>query len=138
MSKTYSELILLPTFLERFEYLKLSGIVGETTFGSHRYLNQKFYTQDPRWLKARAEVIVRDEGNDLGMFGFPIGGPITIHHINPVTQEDLLAGRDILFDPENLISVSSMTHKAIHYGNQSLLMLPPVARTPNDTCPWRR
>ena len=136
--KTYSELILLPTFVERFLYLKLDGIVGEDTFGFERYLNQKFY-QTTEWKRFRDQIILRDYGCDLGLEGYEIYGPIYIHHINPIAIEDLRELRmDVLMNPENAICVSFRTHNAIHYGDESILDLPPVERSMNDTCPWRR
>ena len=134
--RTYSELILLPTFEERYRYLKLSGIVGEETFGLDRYLNQYFYTS-PEWRRIRRDVIYRDFGCDLGIADREIQGLITVHHMNPVTLEDILNRTEILLNPEYLISVSDLTHKAIHYGDESLLITAPIERRPNDTCPWK-
>lgn len=134
--KTYSELITLPTFEERFEYLKLGGIVGKATFGSRRYLNQVFYTSDA-WRHARDSVIIRDNGCDLGVPGMDIGGRIYIHHLNPITQEDIEKRRQSITDPENLICVSMRTHEAIHFGDAKLLMQNfPVERRPGDTKLW--
>lgn len=135
--KTYSELILLPTFEERFRYLKLGGRVGEETFGFDRYLNQMFY-QSPEWRSVRRAVIVRDNGCDLGIWDREIQGLITVHHLNPISVDDILNRTEILLNPEYLISVSDLTHKAIHYGDERLLITAPVERRPNDTCPWRR
>lgn len=138
LTTSYSELILIPTFIERYRYLKINGVVGEETFGYERYLNQRFYTSK-EWRQFRRDIIIRDQGLDLGVDGFPIGGTITIHHINPIDKKDILQGRwDILMNPENVICVSDITHKAIHYGDESLLMIGPTERRPNDTCPWRR
>ena len=138
LTKSYSELILITTFIERYRYLKINGVVGEETFGYERYLNQRFYTSK-EWRQFRRDIIIRDQGLDLGVDGFPIGGTITIHHINPIDKKDILQGRwDILMNPENVICVSDITHKAIHYGDESLLMIGPTERRPNDTCPWRR
>ena len=138
LTKSYSELILIPTFIERYRYLKINGVVGEETFGYERYLNQRFYTSK-EWRQFRRDIIIRDQGLDMGVFGFPIGGTITIHHIVPIDKKDILQGRwDILMNPENVICVSDITHKAIHYGDESLLMIGPTERRPNDTCPWRR
>lgn len=134
--KTYSELILLPTFEERFRYLKLDGRVGEETFGLDRYLNQIFYTSD-EWRKIRRDVIVRDNGCDLGIWDREIHGLITVHHLNPISVEDILNRTEILLNPEYLICVSDLTHKAIHYGDERLLVTTPVERRPNDMCPWR-
>lgn len=135
--KSYSELIKLPTFEERFDYLKLDGAVGEETFGCDRWLNQRLY-KDPEWRQARDAVIVRDGCCDLGMPDRDIGGRVFIHHINPITKTDILQRRKCLFDPENLICVSKNTHDAIHYGDKSLLTLIPRERERNDTCPWRK
>lgn len=137
MSKSYQELISIPDYLERYEYLKLGGSVGELTFNGHRYLNQRFYTKDPEWKKVKRQVILRDNGCDMAHEDYQIGGRIIVHHINPVTIDDLIKRNPIIFDPENLICVSHNTHNAIHYGDSSLLLLPPVERVANDTCPWR-
>ena len=135
--KTYSELILLPTFEERFEYLKLSGQVGKETFGFDRYLNQNFY-RSAAWRRVRDQVIVRDCGCDLGIEDRMIGGKILIHHMNPIVYTDILNLTDILLNPEYLICVSHNTHNAIHYGDDNLLIKNPIVRTRNDTCPWKR
>ena len=135
--KSYSEMIALPTFIERYRYLKLGGRVGEATFGSDRYLNQILY-KDPEWLAVRNKVIIRDDGCDLGMEGHQIYGKILVHHINPITKEDILRRSWTLFDPENLICTIKNTHDAIHYGDESLLIVAPVTRSRNDTCPWKR
>lgn len=134
--KSYSEMIALPTFIERYRYLKLGGRVGEETFGFDRWLNQRFY-KDPEWLSARDKVIIRDNGCDLGMEGHEIYGKILVHHINPITKEDILRRDPCLFDPENLICTIKNTHDAIHYGDESLLIIAPTIRTRNDTCPWK-
>ena len=135
--KTYSECISLPTFEERFEYLKLSGGVGMETFGSSRYLNQIFYGTS-EWKRARRDVIARDEGCDLAHPDRPINTKIYVHHINPITVDDILQRRDFLFDPENLISISFNTHNAVHYGDASLLIpSKPIERKPFDQAPWR-
>ena len=134
--RTYSELMRIDNFDDRFEYLKLSGVIGESTFGFERYLNQRFYgTQE--WRSFRREIIIRDNGNDLGFEGKPIFGKIEIHHINPITITDIRERSSNLFDPENVICTSSLTHKAIHYGDISLLPRELVERRPNDTCPWK-
>lgn len=135
--RTYSELILLPTFEERFEYLKLDGFVGQETFGFDRYLNQIFY-RSPEWKRLRNEIIIRDNACDLGMEDREIFGRIFIHHMNPITKDDVLSRSDILLNPEYLICVSKLTHDAIHYGDKDLLIMDPVVRRPNDTCPWKR
>lgn len=136
--KTYSEMILLPTFQERFNYLKLSGLVGEDTFGYNRYLNQYFYTSR-EWKQLRNAIIVRDNGCDLGIEGCEIGSGILIHHIEPITMDDIKNRSDKLLDPNNLICVSKKTHNAIHFGDESILTEDvTIERFPNDTSPWRR
>lgn len=134
--RTYTQLIQLPTFEERFEYLKLDGTVGEDTFGFDRYLNQIFY-RSTEWKRVRDEVIIRDNGCDLGIPGHEIYGRILIHHMNPIAVKDILDRADILLNPEYLISTVHRTHNAIHYGNINLLPKGPIVRTPNDTCPWK-
>lgn len=136
MIRTYTELKQIPTFIERYRYLKIGGKVGEETFGSDRYLNQVFY-RSKEWMDARNYVIVRDLGCDLGIEGYEIIGKIFIHHMNPLTVEDILNRTKILLDPEYLICCTKNTHDAIHYGNEDLLWTDPVIRTPNDTCPWK-
>lgn len=136
--RTYSDLIKLSTFIERYEYLKLGGSVGRDTFGFDRYLNQVFYQRNPRWRKSRDYVIIRDNGCDLGMEGREIYGKIIVHHMNPVTLEDLEKDSPILYDPEFLICTIHTTHNAIHYGDSNLLIMEPTVRTQNDTCPWRQ
>ena len=135
--RTYSELIKLPTFEERFEYLNLSGAVGQETFGFDRYLNQNFY-RSAEWKRIRDQVIVRDNGCDLGIEDRMICGKILIHHMNPINDKDILNMTDILLNPEYLICVSHMTHNAIHYGDENLLIKNPIVRFKNDTCPWRQ
>ena len=135
--RTYSELILLPTFEERYEYLRLDGRVGEETFGFDRWLNQTFYKSE-EWLSMRDKIIVRDNGCDLGISGRDIYSRILIHHMNPITKEDILRRSDILLNPEYLICVTPNTHRAIHYGNENLLMKDLIERRPNDTCPWKQ
>lgn len=134
--KTYSELSRLPTFRERYQYLRLDGRVGEDTFGFDRYLNQVFY-RSQKWKTIRDFVILRDNGCDLGIPGFEIYGKIIIHHMNPITVEDIRHGNDSILDPEFLICVTHNTHNAIHYGDESLLITEPIVRTRNDTCPWK-
>jgi hypothetical protein len=136
-NRSFTELQNLITFDDRFEYLVLKGIVGASTFGFDRYLNQQLYTSY-RWLKVRDQVIIRDDGCDLGIPGYGIRTKIVIHHMNPISPEDLEHGNDIVFDPEFLISTSHMTHRAIHFGDKSLLPELPIRRRPGDTCPWRR
>lgn len=135
--RAYSELILIPTFEERYKYLRLGGKVGEETFGFDRYLNQIFY-KDPEWLSVRDDVIFRDNGCDLGIEGREIYGRVLVHHINPITKDDILNRSHKLFDLENLICTSKLTHDAIHYGDDSILFKDPIERMPNDTCPWKR
>ena len=134
--KTYSELIALPTFEERFEYLRLDGSVGEQTFGFDRYINQLFY-QSYEWKKIRDFVIIRDNGCDLGMDGYDISGKILIHHMNPITAKDIQTRSEFLLNPDYLISTTHITHNAIHYGDERLLAKGPIERTKYDTCPWR-
>lgn len=135
--KTYSELITLPTFLERYNYLRLSGRIGEDTFGFDRYMNQKFY-QSVEWKQVRDFVIVRDCGCDLGMEDREIMGKILIHHMNPIRPKDIYYGTDFLMNPEYLICTCHNTHNAIHYGDESLLFTGLTERTKYDTCPWKR
>lgn len=138
MLRTYSELITLPTFEERYRYLRLGGRVGEDTFGFDRYLNQIFY-RSPEWKAVRDFVIVRDNGCDLACPDREIlGSRILVHHMNPISAEDILDRSDILLNPEYLITTIKNTHDAIHYGDESLLVTAPIERTKNDTCPWRR
>lgn len=135
--RSYKELRRLTTFKERFDYLKLNGVIGEMTFGFDRYLNQMIYTSQ-RWKKLRDEVIIRDKACDLGIEGQDVHGKIFIHHMNVVTIEDIELERDYVYDPEFLICTSFFTHNAIHFGNESLLPRLPVERKKNDTCPWRK
>lgn len=137
MDKCYSELVKLKTLEERFEYLRTYSKIGEETFGGQRILNQKLYTSNPLWNSIRRKIIIRDGGFDLGLEGYSIQGKIIVHHINPLTKEQLLNFDPCIFDPENLISCSHTTHNAIHYGDKSLLPQDPIERRPNDTCPWR-
>lgn len=134
--RTYSELITIPTFEERFRYLKLDGRVGEETFGFDRYLNQMLYTSR-KWRSIRDKVIIRDLGCDLGMSDREIADRILVHHMNPIDKNDILTESKFLLDPEFLICTCRNTHNAIHYGDESLLILGPVIRTANDTCPWK-
>lgn len=135
--KTYSELIKLKTFEERYEYLKIGGKVGEETFGFDRYVNQLLYKK-PEWIAVRNEVIVRDMGCDLGMDGYDIVGKVLVHHMNPITVEDIIYRLDYVLDPEYLICTSLMTHNAIHYGSDELLPKAPIERSKNDMCPWKK
>ena len=134
--RTYSELITLSTFKERYEYLKLGGRVGEDTFGWDRYLNQIFY-KSKEWNRIRDQVIFRDLGCDLALEGFEIHGRILIHHMNPISKSDILDRSEFLLNPEYLICTTKATHDAIHYGDLDSLHNEPVIRTKNDTCPWR-
>lgn len=135
--RTYSELITLPTFEERFKYLQLNGQVGKDTFGFDRYINQNFY-RSLEWKRVRDKVILRDNGCDLGVEGYEIHGRILIHHMNPITIRDIESMSEYLLNPEYLISTVHNTHNAIHYGDESLLITAPIERTKNDTCPWKR
>ena len=135
--KTYSELSKLTTFEERYRYLRLGGRVGEETFGFDRWINQMFY-KDPEWLKIRDEVIIRDNGCDLGIEGREIYSRIIVHHMNPITKADILDRSEFLLNPEYLICTVKNTHDAIHYGDENLLITLPMERNVNDTCPWRQ
>ena len=135
--KTYSELSQLKTFEERFQYLRLNGMVGSETFGFDRYLNQMFY-RSQRWKSVRDFVFVRDNGCDLGIEGHDIYGRYIIHHMNPITIEDIERESENLIDPEFLITTIHNTHNAIHYSDEGLLITAPIERTKNDTCPWKR
>ena len=135
--RKYSELITLPTFEERFRYLQLGGKIGEDTFGHDRYLNQMFYTSD-EWRRIRRDVIVRDNGCDLGIQDREIHGLIIIHHMNPITIEDIINRSEFLLNPEYLISTVKNTHDAIHFSDERILITDPIERRPNDTCPWKR
>lgn len=135
-TRTYEELLRFRSFEERYEYLKLIGVVGESSFGFDRYLNQNLY-RSREWLSVRNQVIVRDDGRDLGIADRWIGDRIVVHHMNPISVEDIEDGNPDIFDPRFLICVSDRTHKAIHYGDAKLLLQPFVERRPGDTCPWR-
>ena len=135
--KTYSDLIQIPSFIERYRYLRLGGKAGEITFGNDRYLNQTLY-RSLEWKSFRRDMIIRDNGCDLGMDGSSIQGKIMLHHINPITNEDMYNRSPAIFDEENVICVSARTHNAIHYGDEELLMIDEIIeRRPNDTIPWR-
>ena len=137
ISKNYSEAIKIPNFIDRFNYLKLSSTVGDPTFGYSRYLNQILY-HSPEWKRFRQQIIARDNGCDLAHPDRPLFVYILIHHINPITLEDIEKRRPCVFDPENVICVSKETHNALHYGSDRLLMKDkPTERKPGDTCPWR-
>lgn len=134
--RCYRELIRLKTFDERFEYLKLKGIVGEATFGYDRYLNQLLYTSG-EWRRIRRDIILRDNGCDLAVEGYDIQDIIIVHHMNPISVEDLIDFSEDVINPEYLICVSHDTHNAIHYGDKSLLTRELIERKPGDTCPWK-
>ena len=134
--RTYSELITLSTFEERYKYLQLSSSIGEETFGFDRYLNQNFY-RSKEWKRIRDFVIIRDNGCDLGVEDRTIHGKIIIHHMNPIRTKDIQDISDYLLNPEYLICTTHQTHNAIHYGDENLLVRNPIERTANDTCPWR-
>lgn len=137
MIRTFSELSQLLSFEDRYRYLRMDGRVGLETFGFDRYMNQVFY-KSKEWKLVRDFVIVRDQGCDLGVHGREIGGRIIIHHMNPITQMDLVSASDFLLNPEYLICTSQDTHNAIHYGADISLSGTIVERTPNDTCPWKK
>ena len=134
--RTYSELIQLPTFEERYRYLRLRGSVGEETFGFDRVFNQRFYSS-PEWKRLRREIIIRDNGCDLGIADREICGNIFIHHINPIMLRDIETSSEFLLNPEYLICTSFETHNAIHYGDENLLVTAPIERSMHDTCPWK-
>ena len=137
MIRKYTDLIQMPSFMERFRYLQLGGSVGEDTFGYDRYLNQQFY-KSKDWKRLRNFIITRDFGCDLAHQDYEIRGKIIIHHMNPITKDDVIKHSDMLLNPEYLVCVSHNTHQAIHYGDESLLLDPtPIIRKPNDTSPWR-
>lgn len=135
-TRTYSELILLPTFEERFKYLQLNGRVGDDTFGFDRYINQKFY-RSAEWKRIRDYIIIRDNGCDLAVDGYEIYGRILIHHMNPITISDIKFSTEYLMNPDYLICVTHNTHNAIHYGDEKQIITGPIVRTKNDTCPWK-
>ena len=135
--RTYSELMELGTFEERFRYLKLEANVGDATFGFDRYLNQQFY-RSSEWKRLRNEIILRDNACDLGILDRELDKRIIIHHMNPITKDDLIHQTDFLLNPEYLICTCHKTHSAIHYGDESILEQVITERSKNDTCPWRR
>lgn len=135
--RTYSELIQLPTFEERYEYLRLDGQVGVDTFGFDRWLNQVYY-HSREWKRIRDEIFVRDNGCDLGIEGHEIYDRFMVHHMNPINVSDIIDMTDYLTNPEYLITTIHNTHNAIHYGDKNLLITAPIERTKYDTCPWRR
>lgn len=134
--RTYSELSRLLTFRERYEYLRLQGLVGEETFGFDRYINQILY-HSKDWRRVRDKVIIRDEGCDLGIPGRDINDRIIIHHMNPISIEDIRRRSDYLLNPNFLVATSHNTHLAIHYGDEDLLVQDEIVRFKNDTCPWK-
>jgi hypothetical protein len=136
--KSYSELITIPNYLDRYNYLKIGGRVGAETFGYDRYLNQLLYTCKEWRNDFRPKVITRDNGCDMAHEDYQLDTDIIVHHINPITVEDVINRSTKVFDFDNVVCVSRNTHNAIHYGDVSLLVLPPVERSKNDTCPWRR
>lgn len=133
--RCYTDLRLLSTFDERYEYLKLGGEVGKDTFGFDRWINQRFY-KSPEWKRIRRDVIIRDEGRDLGVEGYELQNGIYVHHMNPMLPKDIVNAEDWILNPEFLICASFNTHNAIHYGDKSLLPKI-IERRPNDTCPWK-
>lgn len=134
--RTYLELISLPTLKERFNYLKIGGEIGFQTFGGRRLLNQRFYSSR-EWKDFRHKIILRDNGNELGLNDYPINGSIYIHHIQPITETDLLERTSAILDENNVISCSFLMHNAIHFGDEKLLPFETLDRKPNDTIPWR-
>ena len=134
--RKYSELIKIQDFHKRYEYLVLKGSIGEQTFGMERHLNQTFY-KSPEWRRFRNDILIRDNGCDMAHEEYPIQGKIIIHHLNPITPDDILKRSYLLLDPENVVCVSHRTHEAIHYGDISLLPEDYIPRQPNDTIPWR-
>lgn len=135
--RTYSELITLNSFEDRYNYLKLDGSIGFNTFGFDRWMNQAFY-RSKEWRDLRNYIIVRDGGCEMGLPGYEIGGKVFIHHMNPITPDDIKHSNDVLMDPDQLICVSQQLHNAIHYGSDELLIRPIQERRPNDTIPWRK
>ena len=136
MIRTYTELIQIPTFKERYEYLRLRSTVGLDTFGFDRYLNQRFY-HSAEWKRIRRDIIIRDEGRDLAMPGYELTDNIIIHHMNPIEQKDIIDFTEFLSNPEYLVCTSKRTHDAIHFGDETLLSALPIERSLNDTCPWK-
>lgn len=134
--RTYSELRRFDTLEDRFEYLKLGGTVGRSTFGFDRHIGQSFY-KSFQWQNVREQVIVRDNGCDLGIPGYEIHKELLVHHVNPLLVHDIVDSEEWILDPEFLITTTQSTHNAIHYGDRSLLVLPVVERTAGDTRLWR-
>lgn len=135
--KSYSELITIPDFLERYRYLRIGGAVGKATFGYDRYLNQILYHSN-EWKEFRRDIIIRDNGCDLASDGYDIFHRALVHHINPITVQDVINRNPMIFDPNNVITTTHNTHQAIHYGDENLLIRAPTERTSFDTCPWRK
>lgn len=136
MIRCYTDLKQIESFIERYQYLKINGTVGEQTFGIDRWVNQQLY-KSQRWKRTRSQIIIRDNGCDLGIEGHELENYIVIHHMNPITLEDIEEDRDIIYDPEYLICCSSRTHQAIHFGDEGLLPKDYQERKPGDTCLWR-
>lgn len=134
--KSYSEMRSFSTFIERFNYLKLNGKVGIETFGFDRYLNQVLYCSQ-EWKRFRRQVIIRDNGCVFGLDGYNINGRLIVHHINPITLEQIEQRDPMIFSMENVVCVTHNVHEAIHYGDESLIPTDPIIRKPNDTCPWK-
>lgn len=134
--RSYRELLTIPTFEERYNYLRLNGQVGIDTFGFDRWLNQRLY-KSLEWKQLRNKIIVRDEGCDLAFIGMPCFGRAVVHHMNPITEEDITQVNQPIFDPDNLILCSLETHNAIHYGGLNGIRQDLIERRPNDTCPWK-
>ena len=137
LNKSYEELITIPTYIDRFKYLQIKNAIGKETFGYDRYLNQILYHSN-EWKKFRRDIIIRDNGMDMGFDGYEIGSRIIVHHINPITIDDVRNHNPCVFDPNNVICVSHNTHNAIHYGDSELLFIELVERKPNDTSPWKK
>nr|DAT41873.1 MAG TPA: HNH endonuclease bacteriophage, HNH Endonuclease, DNA.52A [Caudoviricetes sp.] len=134
--KSYSEMCSFSTFIERFNYLKLNGKVGIETFGFDRYLNQVLYCSQ-EWKRFRRQVIIRDNGCIFGLDGYDINGRLIVHHINPITLEQIEQRDPMIFSMENVVCVTHNVHEAIHYGDESLIPTDPIIRKPNDTCLWK-
>lgn len=136
--KTYTELLLIPDYIGRVEYLETHSNIGETTFGWSRYLNQALYTSD-EWRKFRRDIIIRDKGCDLALFGYDLDAKdIIIHHLNPITPEQVEARDPVIFSKNNVVCVSGQTHRFIHYGGVRTVIFSTLQRKPYDTCPWKK
>lgn len=136
MTRTYEELITLPTYEERFKYCDLAGLVGEETFGNERWLNQMLYSSN-EWRRFRRQIIIRDQGCEFALPGFEILKYGTVHHLNPITINDVINSRPCIYDLNNVVLVGTDTHKFLHYGHGIVPQKEPIIRRPNDTCPWR-